>query len=286
VVGSDPREVSADEPLPPDLQAGDIVQRGGFGVVVPPPGTGVAMVVDNDDGTAIELVVENPVDGAVRLVMAPEPILGTVQVEQLATTNECNDGAYKLEGPHWASTLSWSFNASTTPSANSQTNVEIALQNGANAITSSRNSCGLVDTVTATNQYLGRTTAKPNMTATSTTVTCGNTDGKNVVAFGYLPHSTLGQTCLWFDGSNVTFEADMRLNNQRAWFALGVPAGCTSRDGVEQVSTHEFGHAFGLAHVSQTTHPELTMSPIAKMCSNDKYSLGLGDILGLRALYP
>jgi hypothetical protein len=42
---------------------------------------------------------------------------------------------------------------------------------------------------------------------------------------------------------------------------------------------------FGLAHVSQATHPELTMSTQAFPCQNEKVTLGLGDVRGLRTIY-
>jgi hypothetical protein len=286
MVGAEPRQFSADQPLPADLAEGDIVVLGEIGVIVPPPGQTAGVIAEQDDGNSVRLVVQNPVGGAVRLVEAPEPVTGPVAVTDFATVNECNDGAYNLEGSHWTTNYSWYFDAGSTPSANSQANVEIGLQTGANAITNQRNKCGYVDKVSATNSYAGRTTAAPNLTANSTTVTCGNTDGKNVVGFGYLPTNYLAITCDWYGADNVSFEADIRLNSRRSWFSQAVPSGCSNKDGIEQVSTHEFGHVFGLAHVSQTTHPELTMSPQAAPCSNDKLNLGWGDIRGLRALYP
>ena len=284
MVGRDPQEVSADQPLPADLAPGDIVSLGSVSIVVPEPGRTVGAIADLDDGTAVELAIESSPEGLVRLVEAPKPA-DPIAVTQYATTTECNDGAYNLEGPHWATDLHWYFDAGTTPAANSKLNVETGLENAANAITHSRNSCGFADQVSATNSYGGRTTTNVNMTSTTSAVTCHPPDGKNVVAFGYLPSGVLGITCVYSDASNHITETDIRLSTSRSWFALAVPAGCSNRVGVEQVATHEFGHAFGLAHVSQTTHPELTMSTQARSCSNDKYSLGWGDIRGLRALY-
>jgi hypothetical protein len=64
-----------------------------------------------------------------------------------------------------------------------------------------------------------------------------------------------------------------------------VPSGCSNRFSVESTATHEFGHVFGLAHVAESTHGNLTMSPSMGPCSAAPETLGKGDVLGLRALY-
>jgi predicted Zn-dependent protease len=63
------------------------------------------------------------------------------------------------------------------------------------------------------------------------------------------------------------------------------PSTCSSRFSVEAVATHEFGHAFGLGHVSETYHPSLTMSSVIRACQGSESTLGLGDVRGLNALY-
>jgi hypothetical protein len=272
-------DVELGQPLPAGLRVGDSIRTGGIELVVPESGTTVTIMVDDVDGATSELALEHPIDSAIVLVEPQEPLALAA-----GSTDPCSDGAFKLTGYRWMTPLRWKFHAASTPAANNKGNVETALQHAANAITSSRNSCGLADQVSAKNEYEGRTTRAPNISATATTVTCGNADGVNVVGFGALPSTTLAVACTWSVGKEAV-ESDLRFAAKRRWFALGVPAGCSNMFGIQDVGTHEFGHAFGLAHVSEAAHPNLTMSPRARPCTNADLSLGRGDVRGLRALY-
>jgi hypothetical protein len=271
-----------DEALPADLRAGDIVRLRDIALEVPAPGETVTLVADADDGTFVELALANR-DGIIE-VLVDEPALEPVVIAA-GSSAPCQDGAFHLSGHKWTTEYQWMFAAGTTPSANSMNNVETALVHAANAIANSRNDCGLADTVSATQRYLGRTTAKPNIPATTTTIACGTRDSTSSVGFGGLPKTYLGVACTWTDGNGHALEGDVKLSTRHAWFALDVPSGCSNRFGVQAVTTHEFGHVFGLAHVSESTHPNLTMSTAAASCSNAPYSLGLGDVRALRQLY-
>ena len=113
---------------------------------------------------------------------------------------------------------------------------------------------------------------------------CGERDGVSVVAFGDLAPTDLGMSCWWsMDGR--TIEADIKLNRVEYGWVLAVPLGCVLRWSVEAVATHEFGHAFGLDHVAEATHRDLTMSPLISPCQHQETTLGRGDLLGLQARY-
>lgn len=276
-----PLEVSADQPLPPELRAGDVVHHGEISIEVPVPGEIVHLTVDREDGTSVELVIENSIDGVVSLIAPPvEPA-----VLAAGSADPCQDGAFKLAGHHWTTEYRWWLQAGSSPAANNKDNVETGLRHAANAIATSRNSCGLADQVSATMVYAGRTTQATNVRGTTTTVSCGTRDVTNVVGFGTLPSGYLAVACSWSGSDGVALEGDVKFNTRHRWFALAVPDGCSSSFGLQQVGAHEFGHVVGLAHVSQSNHPSLTMSPQAGPCSNAKLSLGLGDVRGLRALY-
>lgn len=274
------RQVSADEDLPGDLTTGDVVMRGGVAVVVPGPGETVAVTVDHDDGTTEELIIVHRLDGKIDVADIPEE----PEVLASGSTAACADAAYSLTGHRWTQPLAWSFQDASTPTDITAANAEKALTWSALAITSSHNDCGLADEVSAAQQYLGRTTKVPNLSATSTSVVCGTRDGANVVGFGVLPSTYLGVACTW-SAAGVAVESDIRFNRAFKWFTGGVPAGCLTRNSLLSVATHEFGHAFGLGHVSQSTNGNQTMSTHAAACSTAKYTLGLGDVSALRALY-
>ena len=159
--------------------------------------------------------------------------------------------------------------------------MERALRRAVANITRSQNECGLADRVGATSSYGGRTSAAPNITSSST---CRRPDGKSEVGFGKLNGADLGLTCYWTRNGH-TVEADIKLNKDTyRWYARK-PANCTKSWSVEAVATHEFGHAFGLDHVSEITAAAITMSPLILPCQRSEATLGLGDVRGLRSVY-
>ena len=187
----------------------------------------------------------------------------------------CEDSAYRLEGGKQAATYKWSFKASTTPSGLNKTAVADNLRKSFSNVTTGANDCGLPDRIGATHQYLGTSTRGPN---------CNIRDGHNVVGFGSLPNGVLAVTCFWFANGKIT-EADMKINNHEHW-ALSMATCHGDQVLLESTVTHEAGHVFGLDHVGERKHGQLTMSPyINGGCEDDEATLGRGDIRGLEALY-
>jgi hypothetical protein len=78
----------------------------------------------------------------------------------------------------------------------------------------------------------------------------------------------------------------MLLKNNLDWWTASRLGGCSNRPDLEGLTAHEFGHAFGLLHVDDNTHPDQTMSTyINSYCSGLERTLGAGDLAGLASLY-
>jgi len=192
----------------------------------------------------------------------------------------CADAAFKLSGFRWDGPLEWSFQESSVPDEYKPSDVLEVLTQSVENITDGRNDCGLPDKIGATATYAGRTTKPPCESDLA--------DGYNSVGFGELPETepkdTIAFVCTYGDDDEVV-EADILINSAIAW-ALAEDECEGDQEVLEATTTHEFGHVFGLSHVSERLHGDLTMSPTSNgPCDTEETSLGLGDILGLEELY-
>ena len=71
------------------------------------------------------------------------------------------------------------------------------------------------------------------------------------------------------------------LDSDETWSTTGAPGTLD----VANITTHEFGHVAGLGHVNAPKDGCLTMYRFASVGETQKRSLGLGDKLGMNALY-
>ncbi|MDQ3951471.1 MAG: hypothetical protein M3279_00700 [Actinomycetota bacterium] len=277
---------------PEGLKPGDVLEDHGVSVVVPEPGVGVY-------SEAIMPRTEVPQE----LAVSTEPD-GTVVVESYgseadATTapgsgplnpfdNGCEDGAYNLHNWKRYNTLSWYYNTGGTPSYLAALDVENAMKRGTTNVTQANNDCGFSDNITASQSYAGRTSTGIQVTSSGT---CGTSDSSSVAKFGSLSNGSLATTCTWYttaDNPDRATTSDVRFNPAFEWATSTVQ--CVSFGGdaymVDDVMTHERGHNFGIAHVSESSHEWLTMSTNSQgPCDTSQTTLGLGDYNGLNVRY-
>lgn len=275
----------ADSAPPEELAPGDLLRDVGIGVIVPAAGTAVGGEAFMDDGSFQTLSVETRLDGTVvvedwgrRPRMAPA----------LVSPPACSDSAFDLDLRYrWNKSYDWFFNAMSTPSEIGVDVAETALREATTNITQANNDCGRGGAVSATTAYQGRTALFNNI---SNSDNCMTPDATSVTGFGDLPSTpdeiTLGTTCWWWNASGDATTSDMRLNKVDAQWVVNIGPNCSDKWSVEAVATHERGHTFNLAHVSETEHGNLTMSRLNNgACQNSESTLGLGDTLGLEAVY-
>jgi predicted Zn-dependent protease len=100
------------------------------------------------------------------------------------------------------------------------------------------------------------------------------------------PSNVLGQATWTYDPATLEIvSASIVLDSGDNWFASAVHscAGTGTSHDIQNIATHELGHAVGLGHVSDAF---LTMYPTSSAGETLKRSLGDGDKAGLNFLYP
>lgn len=106
-------------------------------------------------------------------------------------------------------------------------------------------------------------------------------DGKNVIVFRNASNgSALASTYYWYSGGTM-LDADIVFWDAPYVFFAGT-SGCNGGAYIEDVATHEMGHALGLSHSSVA---DATMYPTYSYCSQDQRTLAADDISGLQSLY-
>ncbi len=289
----------------PELRPGDVFQDFHVAAGVPRPGSWVfASMLHAEEGDQT-VAIKTDLDGSVTVynegddrqfeseTEAPSiPSLSSLsRRSHLSSGNECSDTAPSLEGWSWSENFAWWFKANSVPSGMNVDNARQAVRDATSSITQARNLCDIADTISATHAYQGDTTTPVDM---DTTDQCdANGDDKSVMSFGNLDGVYYAGTCVWgndvfFPSGAVADESDMKINSfDHDWVSVPGPS-CTTDNSVRSVTTHERGHTFGIAHVSSTSHPRLTMRGAfgtSLQCNDEFYWIGLGDYDNLEALY-
>lgn len=276
--GAGEGEIATEPVERPDLAPGGLAVRGAAETIVPAAGELVLAEALLEDGSAELLVLETDGDGRVWEYQT-QSVDGSSGEPVPLALGACSDGAYSFLPWRWSSTFRWRFYAASTPSYLSASGVESALRNATDAVTHSRNDCGLADRVGASHQYLGRASAP-----VSSGGPCGGRNGVSNVGFGDLRAGVLAVTCTYASGGRAV-ESDLRFNRAYRWYTHE-PAGCSRAWSIAGVAVHERGHTFGLGHAApQSAHASLTMSPGIAPCTSADATLGLGDVRGLRVKY-
>ena len=259
------------------LRPGMNYSEDGITIRVPPRGVSVAAEAIGAKGKTVELGLETRADGSVVVHRG-------AQAERVAvvggTSGPCGDGAYALNGPRWASTYNWYVSSSNLPSNISLSGAESSFKKAIAHIVTAYNDCGRGDRVGATAAFAGKTSSSPDVTDRAA---CQSRDGRNEMGFKRLPSSYLAYSCRWWSSGRF-IEGDTACNTYYKWYT-SKPSNCYWRWSVTTVAVHELGHTFGLAHVSESSHPGLTMSTMIYPCQSREATLGLGDLRGLESLY-
>ena len=269
---------------PGAISLADLASR----VAVPPPGHGVAMTAVTTTGEGLELILETDQAGVTRVVDHEALAERALALDGVAASpGACRDSKHAEIGFKWVGAWEWRFRASSTPLGVGKAAAEAQLRAAVRSITSARNDCDLPDRVNARARYLGRTPRRPGVRSDAG---CGIRDGHNVVGFGALPAFIAGLTCTTYTvpsrGRGRAIESDVLLNKRLGWAMRRVNCSRSDNEAIlRSIATHEFGHVFGLGHVREAAHGNLTMSEQIGSCDDSAFTLGRGDILGLERLY-
>lgn len=262
-----------------------VITDNGIGTALPDPGESIYVDALTTEGSQ-ELEVTHYRNGTLELEHVGDESGSEAEVGAAASgPGECRDTARTNLNHRVDSILSWKFNRGTTPRELTQKAALRALKAGGANITNTRNSCHMGDRVPqeAGLSYAGKTSLHAEITANAH---CVSGDGMTVVSFGELPRGVLAVAC--FPSSGTVRASDVKFNKTHFnWTTRPGSRSCNKEYDLASVMTHERGHTFGLGHVSEDSHGNLTMSQrINGTCQSSERTLGRGDVLGLDDKYP
>lgn len=301
---SSPRtEVIDADQLPATLSGcdltGRLVRKGKVALYVQPPGEGIGYhedgieesvtfilgtrpdgTVEVDRSTHVHSQASNSDPGPVDLSPEPDPCLPSLA------------GAYAKLGWKAYSTLNWYYNPSGEPAAVSGSALT-AITNASLNVADGHNDCGFTNVPrTSFATYIGPTTRVAEVPYAATAYCPSSPDSYSVMSWGAL-QSALAATCWKFDytrSPTAVVASDIKINPSYPWTSraglLCVAGTPLEAFDLEAVMTHEWGHSFGLDHVSESgATKSQTMSTQVGVCDPGPSTLGRGDFNGMISLY-
>ena len=106
-------------------------------------------------------------------------------------------------------------------------------------------------------------------------------DHKNTIAFGPYKDGTIAVTSVWYLGKKM-YEFDILFNTNYAWGDATLYPGVMD---LQNIATHELGHAAGLDDIYNTACSQVTMFGYSDYGDTTRRTLETPDILGLQKLY-
>jgi hypothetical protein len=264
---------------------GRILALGEQAAQIPEPGIQVSASSLSTDGTE-EMVLTVNDEGIITYDSEDLQSGGTS-----GSPSKCSDSAYHRNG-FFAYSYKWWIGDGGMPGGLSRDAAQSQFQDAINNITDTYNACGYGDKVYVKATYGGKTSYESDFKIinSGTDYACGSRDSKSTWDAGDLGQSsTLAAACWWTRTAEYPYllESDVRFNTHDFNFtAYGGSSSCSGQYDIRGVGTHEAGHVFGMGHVSEADHGNLTMSTRSAPCDPSPRKLGKGDVLGLDAIYP
>jgi Matrixin len=269
------------------------------GVYIQAPGKGQTIIVTATNGE-YELTVNTDTHGNVVAKQSFASTPGSIATPRVASIDAaCGEGAWNAEGGIWYSpnaspTLLWYYNESTASRAGLSGSATLSdIRAGNYNMTNGINNCGYAEgTFAIHGSYQGTTSRYANINS-APGCTSNFPDGQNTVSWGPIDSShynqsthvgTLALTCIErgsFNGMATITEADIYLGSN-VDMVDSLPSNCTYQEDLQTIVTHEWGHAFGLAHESSGAAE--VMYPTRPWCTLRRH-LGNGDWTGMASLY-
>jgi len=104
----------------------------------------------------------------------------------------------------------------------------------------------------------------------------------NSISFGNYPEEgVIAVTAIWFQGKKI-YEYDILFDTDFTWGDATVNPAVMD---LQNIATHELGHAVGMGDLYDTVCAEETMYGYSIEGETTKRDLNAGDILGIQTLY-